>query len=289
MSVLPSDSDRQAVLAVAEVLDLNSLGAVLVSASSRLIWHLPASNAALTISRPGMKSLASVTAEAAAIRAAAAAGVRTPGLRGGPVAIANDRFALATEWLTGRTPTTADWPAIASAAARLAEASPVGVPVLAWPAADTAPNIAEILGEPLAADFADRCVAAGRSIKTLLDGAPPVLAHGDLQPANVLCDAYGQAWLLDMEYARLAPREWDPAKVVILARRFGDPLASAKLHNAWPGLDARRLTQCVATQEVLLVLWLVRMAAHGTAGAALEAQHRAATFDQMAAGWEHLR
>lgn len=285
----PSDSDRQAMLFAAEELDLDNRGAVLVSASSRLIWHLPASNAALTISRPGMKSLASVTAEATAIRAATAAGVRTPGLRGGPVGVANDRFALATEWLAGRTPTTADWPAITVAAARLAEASPVDVPVLAWPAAETAPNLAEILSEPLADEFADRCVDAARGLESLLDDAPPVLAHGDLQPANVLCDSNGQAWLLDMEYACMAPREWDPAKIVIFTRRFGDSPDSTKLLSAWPSLDTRRLTRCIAVQEALLVFWLVRMAAHGTAGAAPESRHRAATLDQPDARWRHLQ
>lgn len=55
------------------------------------------------------------------------------------------------------------------------------------------------------------------------------------------------------------------------------------------GLDATRLTRCVSAQEVLLVFWLVRMATHGTAGAAVEARHRAATLDQTDARWEHLR
>jgi len=284
----PSDSDRQAMLSAAEMLGLDPQGAVLVSASSRLIWHLPTPNVAVTISRCGMKSLASVTAETAAIRAATAAGVRTPRLRGGPLVLANDRFALATDWLAGRTPTAVDWPAITAAAAQLTKASPVDVPILAWPTADAAPNIAEFLGEPLAEEFAQRCIAAARSIESLLEGDALVLAHGDLQPANVLCDADGQAWLLDMEYARLAPREWDPAKIAILARRFGDPPDSTKLLSAWAGLDARRLARCIAAQEALLVFWLVRMAARGTAGAALESRHRAATLEQPDARWGHL-
>jgi Ser/Thr protein kinase RdoA (MazF antagonist) len=50
-----------------------------------------------------------------------------------------------------------------------------------------------------------------------------VLYHGDLQPANVLADRGGSAWLIDFKHACLAPPVRDPAKLVILARRFGDP------------------------------------------------------------------
>lgn len=63
--------------------------------------------------------------------------------------------------------------------------------------------------------------------------------HPDLQPANVLCDDAG-AWLLDMEYAALAPREWDPTKLVILARRFGDPPDVDDLLDVWTRLDRVR-------------------------------------------------
>ena len=43
-----------------------------------------------------------------------------------------------------------------------------------------------------------------------------VLCHGDVQPANIIVDPAGEPWLIDFEYACLAPREWDPAKLVIL-------------------------------------------------------------------------
>lgn len=281
------DSDRQAMLNAVYELDLNPRGAVLVSTSSRQIWHLPDSKAAVTISRPGMKSLTSVTAEATAIQAASAAGVRTPHLRGGPVALASDRFAIVTDWLTGRKPTAADWPAIAYAAAGLAGAAPAGVPVLAWPVDMPPPFLAKI-GESLAENFRRRCLAAARMIQQLTNEGPLVLAHGDLQPANVLCDDAGQAWLIDLEYACQAPREWDPAKIVILARRFADPSDTSKLLSAWVHLDTDRLARCIAAQEALLVTWLVRMAAYGTAGAAAEAAHRAASLSQPSTRWGHL-
>ena len=47
-------------------------------------------------------------------------------------------------------------------------------------------------------------------------------AHCDLQPANFLIDNQGRAWLIDFEYASLAPPGWDPAKLLILSRRFHD-------------------------------------------------------------------
>jgi hypothetical protein len=274
-----SCAEREAMATASRLLDLDPVGARLVSDSSRLIWHLPRPGIALTISRPGTKQRADLDAETAAMRAASAAGARTPRLRCGPVAVPSDRWAFASDWITGRRPGPDDWPAIAAAAARFAEAPTVGLLTLAWPEdLDTA---------GLGGGFPDRFVSAGRAFAELVATAPPVFAHTDLQPANVLCDDTG-VWLLDLEYAALAPREWDPAKLAILARRFGDPPQVDGLLGAWPGLEPGRLQRCVEVQEVLLVAWLARMADRGTPGAAREARHRAATLGLSGERWHHL-
>lgn len=270
--------------AAARQLDLDPAGARLASASSRLIWHLPVPAVALTISRPGTKSREDVTAETNAMRAATAAGVRTPALRGGPVALPGDCWAFAEDWIIGRRPDADAWPAIAAAAANLADAPTAGVRPFTWPDLDDS-RIAEVLGRALHADLLARAAAAAADFGKLVADEPPVLAHTDLQPANVLCDDAGP-WLLDLEYAALAPREWDPAKLVILARRFGDPANVDELLDAWTGLDRDRLRQCVDAQEVLLVAWIARMAARGTAGAGGEARHRATR--SPTARWHHL-
>jgi Ser/Thr protein kinase RdoA (MazF antagonist) len=273
--------------AAAQQLDLDPAGARLVSASSRMIWHLPVPAVALTISRPGTKTREDVTAETNAMRTAAEAGVRTPALRGGPVAIPGGCWVFAADWITGRRPGAHDWPSIAAAAAKLADAPTAGLRPFAWPADLDDPRIAEVLEPTLHTDLLSRATAAAADFGELVAEAPPVLAHTDLQPANVLCDDAG-AWLLDLEYAALAPREWDPAKLVILARRFGDPADVDGLLDAWPGLDPDRLRRCVDAQEVLLAAWLARMAARGTTGAAGEAQHRADSLVTPAARWHHL-
>ncbi len=116
-----------------------------------------------------------------------------------------------------------------------------------------------------------------------------VLCHGDVQPANIIVDPAGEPWLIDFEYACLAPREWDPAKLVILSRRFGDPAGVDDVLAAWPSLDHARLAECIRAQETLLVAWLVRMSLSGTSGAAAEARRRAGSLDEPAAQWRHLR
>jgi hypothetical protein len=275
------------LVAAAQLLDLDPAGARLVSASSRLIWHLPVPDVALTISRPGAKSRADVTAETNAMRAAEAAGVRTPRLRAGPVGVGGDCWAFATEWITGRRPNSADWPAIAAAAAKLADAPTANLRPFIWPDGLEDPRIGDVLGHELHADLLSRSALAARAFGELMATAPPVLAHTDLQPANALCNDAG-AWLLDLEYAALTPREWDPAKLVILARRFGDPLYVDELLDEWAGLDRDRLHRSIDAQEALLVAWLARMAARGTAGAASEVRHRAENLDRRRARWHHL-
>lgn len=281
------DAAQAGMTAAARLLDLDPAGARLVSASSRLIWHLPVPDVALTVSRPGTKSREDVTAETAAMRAATTAGVRTPQLRSGPVAVPDERWAFATDWITGRRPGREDWPAIATAAATFAAAPTAGLRPLAWPVGLDDARLVDVLGPELRAALLARCTSAARAFDELLTAEPAALAHADLQPANVLCNDAG-AWLLDLEYAALAPREWDPAKLVILARRFGDPPDVDDLLGAWPDLDADRLRRCVDVQEVLLVAWLARMAARRTAGAADEARHRATTLSTPTVRWHHL-
>lgn len=69
-------------------------------------------------------------------------------------------------------------------------------------------QIGDVLGGEFHADLIDRVAVAARIFDDLVTGRPPVLAHADLQPANVVCDDAG-AWLLDLEYAALA--RWSPA------------------------------------------------------------------------------
>jgi thiamine kinase-like enzyme len=151
------------------------------------------------------------------------------------------------------------------------------------------PRWAEVLGEHLNLALAELCDRAAATIEALAVGDRLVLCHGDLQLANALVDGDGQAWLLDLEYACLAPREWDPAKLLILSRRFADPSSAEDVLAAWPTLDPDRLAACVAVQETQLVAWLTRMAVDGASGAAAEARHRARTLLGKPQPWRHLR
>ncbi|WP_219417622.1 phosphotransferase [Pseudonocardia nigra] len=272
----------------AERLGLEHTGARMISSSSRMIWHLPRSGSALTLTRPGAKTSAAVASEAAAIHAAVAAGVRTPRLIAGPITLHEHRHAMACEWVTGRRPARKDWPAIVAETARLATASTERVLELRWPPDVPDARSLAVLGERLAANFVSRCRAASDALGSLVRPGGVVLSHGDLQPGNVLIDPDDQAWLIDLEYACSAPREWDPAKLLILSRRFADPPDVDQLLTAWGDLDAVRLEQCVAAQEVLLVGWLARMAVEGTAGAGAEARRRAASLTERRAAWRHL-
>lgn len=185
-------------------------------------------------------------------------------------------------------PTSADWPAIAAAAARLADAPTDGLQPLAWPDGLDDSRVVEVLGQELHADLSARAAAAAQTFRTLFGEGPLVLAHTDLQPANALCDNSG-AWLIDMEYAALAPREWDPAKLAVLANRFGEPATSKRLIELRPRIDDERLRRCVAIQEVLLVVWLTRMASATDSDVGREARRRATSLSSRNAAWEHLR
>jgi len=282
-------TERDAALDAARRLGLNDAGARLASWSSRAIWHLPASGVALAIARAGAKSERAVHVEAAAVRAALHAGVATPRVLYGPIALPGLRFATAFEWITGRRAGPADWAPIVQEAALLPKSGTIGIPVLDWPDATAEREDMRVLGPALAAAVAERSAVASAAVTRLTTSDDLVLSHGDLQPANALIDPSGRAWLLDFEFARTAPREWDPAKLVVMQRRFGAPTNTHSLLHAWPLLDRTRLAACADAQEVLLVLWLVRMAREGTVGAADEARRRAATLvGHSHLSWRHL-
>ena len=243
----------------------------------------------MLISRPGTKDSTDVRAEVAAVRAALAAGTRTPRLVAGPAELDDDRIVLAYDWIVSRPFAPGDWPSVARKLARLAGASTEGLAALEWPTGLPDERWHDVLGADRHATFTDRCEAAAAGIRALTaDRSGLVLCHADVQPANALVDTDGHPWLIDFEYACLAPREWDPAKVVILGRRFGDPPDVADVLSAWPDLDPSRLATCVEAQETLLVAWLARMALSGTAGAAGEARHRARSLGESDVLWRHL-
>ena len=268
-------------------LRLDPTGARLASASSRWIWHLPDAAAALFVTRPGTKDRDSLSYELTAAAAARSVGVRTPALLAGPVQFGAS-FAFAVEWVDAVPFTSDAWPDVTRQLALLADADATGIPPLTWHADWPRPEWRDVLGEGLAAALVDRCVSSNEDLARLLAG-DLVLAHGDVQPANALLDRSGSTWLVDFEYARRTPREWDPAKLSILTRRFGDPADAAELLPAWPPLDPNRLAACVAAQETQIVAWLADMALNGTDGAASEARQRAAGLDDPSARWQHLR
>jgi hypothetical protein len=280
--------ERDIALRAARRLGLISTDARLVAWSSRLVWHLPDANAALAISRPGTKTEQDVVAETTAGRAALAAGVATPRVLAGPIELVDSRFATAFEWISGRRAGPADWPAVVREAARLPKSATTGVPVLAWPATAAERGDALVLGTDLATVLVERSEIASAILEGLTAAGDLVLAHGDLQPSNAIIDAAGRAWLLDLEFACAAPREWDPSKLLVLHRRFGDPADLGSLLPRWRRIDQARLAACADAQEVLLVLWLVRMAREGTVGAAEEARRRAATLAGDRHAWRHL-
>lgn len=293
MTEVPSKLASQeypALLDAADHAGLDPAGAELVSLSSRAMWHLPTAGAAVAITRPNSHTHAQVLNEARAVRAARTAEVRTPGLLGEVIELPGERYALTFEWLDGARPAADAWPEIAAQAAHLAAAPTKGIqPLHLDPDTALDPRWTDILGPSLASSFAQRRADASREVDELAATGTLVLAHGDLQPANVLVDQGGDPWLLDFECASLAPIEWDAAKITILANRFGDPHEPGPLLQAWPSLDPSRLARCVTAQEVLIVGWLVQMAIHGTANAADEAPWRAETLDQSDARWHHLR
>lgn len=282
------DAERVVAFDAAHRLGLAGAHARLVSWSSRAIWHLPDSGAALTISRPDAKTDQDVRTETIVARAAAAAGVATPRILAGLIALPGSRYATAFEWISGRRAGQTDWRAVVREVALLPAAATTNVPVLDWPNPAIESADVQVLGADLASVLAERSQIASAAVKSLTAAGDLVLAHGDLQPANALIDAAGRAWLLDFEFARAAPREWDPGKVLVLNRRFGEPSDVRPLLEEWRQLDDARLAVCADAQEVLIVLWLVRMAREGTAGAAEEARRRAATLAGEDRVWRHL-
>jgi len=207
-----------------------------------------------------------------------------------PVPVAERRFGLAYRWIEGRPLVAGEWPAVAVEAAKLAQAKDGHLRQLSSPASWPDPAWISILGRQLYSTIAQQCRQAAAAIRELTrTSGDLVLCHGDLQPSNVIFDRSSRPWLIDMEYAGLAPPEWDPAKLVILANRFGEPGRLDDVLNAWPPLDASRLTVCVAAQETQIVAWLVQMAIDGTPGAADEARDRARTLGGEALPWRHLR
>jgi len=287
----PADqNERSALRSAADRLELDDAGAHVVSSTSRIIWHLPGPGVAVLISRPRAKRFADVEAEASAVRIATDAGARTPRLVAGPVPLDDERIALAYDWIEGRALAAADWPAAAREFAALARGTAADLAVLHWPADLPDDRWADVLGAELHATFAERCRLAATTIRTMTASRDAlVLCHGDIQPANVIVDPVGVPWLLDFEYSCLAPREWDPAKVVILGRRFDDPHNVDDVLASWPALDPARVVECVRAQETLLVAWLARMALDGSPGAAAEARKRARSLDGDDLPWRHLR
>lgn len=275
----------------AGLLGLDTADACLVSSSSRLVWRLPRAGAALFVTRSATKTRDQVLGEVHAVEAARDAGVRTPRPLGTPVDLPGQRFATAYEWVptTGH-PAPVQWVDVVGEAVRVASATTVALPGLTIDSAASPDSWTAVLDERLADDFGDVLAHAAATVADLVAQGPLVLCHGDLQPANAVVDTAGATWLLDFEYACAAPLEWDAAKVSILANRFGDPERPGPLLAAWGDLDPGRLRSCIAAQEAQLVVWLVRMALTGNAGAAAEARCRARTLvEGDRARWQHLR
>jgi len=277
------------MLHTTELAGLDPTGARLVSWSSRAIWHLPETQAAVAITRPHTRTREQVAGEARAVCAATSADVRTPRLLAGPFELPQHRFGLVFEWLEGKTLSGDEaWPLAVAQAVRLATAPPGGLPLLSMHLPAPQERRVDVLGPSLEIAFMNRWRLASSTVAGLLQDGPLVLCHGDLQPANVLVDDMGEGWLIDLEHACLAPPEWDPAKMMILARRFGGPAEPAALLSAWPPLDRSRRNACIAAQETLNVGWLVQMAMQGTPGAAREARRRAQGLHGGGPPWRHL-
>lgn len=283
-----ADAERANMLDAASRLGLDASGSRLVSASSRLIWHLPVDQIALTITRPSSKTAEDIDAEVAAVRAATAAGVRTPPLLAEPTKLPNSRFALPYRWIVGRAFQSADWPAGVAEAAKLARCEPEGLRLLSWPTDWPDPAWRTVLGQQLFARLSDHVRHAGQTVDNLVSRDNLVLCHGDLQPANFLIDDAGDPWLIDLEYACLAPPSWDAAKLTILADRFGSPANVGDLLCAWLAPNQRDVVPCVFAHEVQMVCWLLCMARSDNPHAEEESRVRAQTLTDRQRGWQHL-
>lgn len=284
---LPGSVEYEAMLDAAAQLDVDFRDARLVSSSSRMMWHLPRASIALAISRAGDKSADDVIAESYAVRAACEAGVRTPPLVAEPLTVAGLRHVLAFEWIDGRPALPEDWTAAVVEAAKLMQADRDYFRSLQWPTDWPRNQWSTILRRPLFDKLAEHSRSAGLLFSEMMRSAL-VPAHCDLQPANFLIDRRGRAWVIDLEYASLAPLGWDAAKLIILSRRFGDPANCDALLRCWPSSTLNRINEVVLVQEVLLVGWLADMALKGSPGAQVETYARTASLG-AAARWRHLQ
>lgn len=283
-----ADVERPVMHDAAQPLGLDTSGSRLVSASSRLIWHLPVDQVALAITRPGSKTTDDIAAEVAAVRSVTAGGVRTPPLLAEPIELAHSCFALPYRWVDGRAFESADWPAGVAEVAKLARCHPEGLRLLAWPTNWPDPAWKTVLGRTLFAEFSVHVHHAKQALSNLLSRHNPVLCHGDVQPANFLMDQTNNPWLIDLEHACLAPPGWDAAKIVLLSNRFGDPASPAVILDSWPSASAHCLETQTKAQEIQIVSWLLEMTGHGTLGAGQEARFRAVSLADPRRHWRHL-
>lgn len=283
-----ADAERPVMRDAAGRLGLDTSGSRLVSASSRLIWHLPVDQVALTITRPGSKTADDIGAEVAAVRSATAGGVRTPPLVTEPAELADSRFALPYRWIDGRAFESMDWLAGVEEAAKLAECDPEGLRRLSWPTDWPDPAWEALLGPPLFAELSGHIGHAEQVVNDLLRAGNLDLCHGDLQRANFIVNEAGDPWLIDLEYACLAPPGWDAAKIIVLTDRFGDPTNYGDLLRIWGEPNRRNLASCVLAQEVLIVCWLLRMACAGGSHIEDESRARTATLTNRHRPWQHL-
>src|SRR5688572_15102381 len=221
---MPEIEDERAARHAARTAGLSTDGLRLVSSSSRMVWHAPDANAAITVTRPGTKTLEQVTHETRAISAIADAGARTPGLIAGPMRLPGQRFAFMTEWVDQAAPPSREraWILIAEQASLVAKAAAEGIQPIHMPEIAQS-TWRELLGPGACEQFSVRWDDARSAVSELLASCPRVVAHDDLHPGNALIDTSQRCWLVDLEYACAAPPEWDLAALVVLHRRFGDP------------------------------------------------------------------
>ncbi|MFC4056174.1 phosphotransferase [Actinomadura syzygii] len=278
---------ERAGLCAAERAGLGAEGVRLVSRGSRLVWHAPAGDAAITVTRPGTTTLEQVSHEIRLTERLRKAGVNTPRILAGPIR-ACGRFAFVTQWVE-RAPTTPhaqSWPLIAEQAARFpgAGAGADGVQPVRMPEVPVS-TWRDRLGSDMGEAFADRWDNARQVLGELLGHCEPVVCHDDQHPDNALIDRQGRCWLLDLELVAAAPPERDPASLVVLNRRFGDPSDPEALLTYWPALDPQRLSVCARVREVLIV---GRLLLRGTQDAVTEGTRRAQGLFGHGPPWHHL-
>lgn len=278
--------DLEAAVEVAGLAGLPSDGLRLVSSTSRLIWHCPDGNAAITVTRPSSRTYDQVAFEIRMIDVLRETGVRTPHVLGGPFHLPGQRLGHVTEWITHVPPRTPEigWHLVAEQASRVASANPEGIDPLFMPdVSDTTWD--DLLGRDLSARFAERWNSERNTLTALLSGGDLVVSHGDLHPGNALIDSAGLCWLIDLERVSLVPSEWDHAILTILAKRFGDPTNLDELLAYWPPADPERLAACIRVREIIIVGGLLRQ---GHTQAVEEAVRRLHGVLGQGPPWQHL-